>query len=544
MPLKLLLLLGLLIGMRPHPGVAQRAKPNVLLILADDLGFSDLGCYGGEIPTPNLDQLAREGLKFSQFYNAARCCPTRASLLTGLYPHQAGMGHMTGTIKQPPAYAGVLRETCPTIADVLREAGYRTYHVGKWHVGDLNAKQGKAHPLECGFDRFHGTGAGGNFFAPKQLYEDRTPIRPGADFYITDDLNDATIRYLREHQRDHPEQPFFLHLCHTAPHFPLHARPTDIARHRGKYRAGWDALRDARFQKQKALGLFPTGTRLSPRDPVAADWNTLNESERDQWDLRMATYAAMIEVMDQGIGRVFEALRELKLADNTVVVFLSDNGASAEVLDRWPVPGAYSHTPGAECGTPDSHLCLEVGWANAANTPYREHKMWVHQGGVATPFLVKLPGVKPSGAFSWNRSVGHIVDLMPTFIELAGAKYPGEFRGHKTTPLPGHSLVPAWKEGPSELRTLAWEHEGNRAVRQGRWKLVASFDRPWELYDLDRDPTELNDLARTQPRRVRELNEIWQQWARDVGVIPWATFPQSSYRPTKTYRRKSEPVLP
>jgi len=260
--------------------------------------------------------------------------------------------------------------------------------------------------------------------------------------------------------------------------------------------------------------------------------------------LRMATYAAMIEVMDQGLGRVFAALRELNLADNTIILFLSDNGASAEVLDQWPTPGPYSHTPGAECGTLPSHLCLEVGWANAANTPYREHKMWGHEGGIATPFIVKMPGQKQTGTPAWNRRVGHIVDLMPTFLELASATYPDTHRGEKTLPLPGRSLLPTGPGVTTQVRTIAWEHEGNRTIRQGKWKLVANYDRPWELYNLSRDPTELTDLAPTQPRRLRELSHAWQLWANEVGVVPWGNFPQSNYQPTKTYRRKSEPVSP
>ncbi len=536
-----LVLVSLAVG---HRSFAGAARPNILLILADDLGFADLGCYGSEIPTPHLDQLAAEGVKFTQFYNATRCCPTRASLLTGLYPHQAGMGHMTGTIARPPAYAGVLREDCPTVAELLRDADYRTYLVGKWHVGGIGDKSPQAHPLERGFDRYHGTGGGGNYFAPKQLFERREAIAPGPEFYITDDLNDSAVRYVQEHVRDHSDQPFFLHLCHTAPHFPLHARPADIERHRGKYRAGWDALRTSRFARQQQLGIFPPDTKLSPRDPVAAEWNSLTEAERDAWDLRMATYAAMIEVMDTGIGRVLAALRELDLERNTVVLFLSDNGASAEVLNQWPKPGAYSHTPGAECGTRESHLCLEVGWANAANTPFREHKMWLHEGGIATPLIVRWPGGDGGEKGRWCREVGHVIDLMPTCLELAVANYPGKFRGTGTVTLPGRSLVSSLVSSSRQTaaRTLGWEHEGNRAIRIGDLKLVATDSAPWELYDLATDCSECHDLAAAQPERVRGMAARWQQWADEVGVVPWSDFPQSNYQPTPQYRRKSEPV--
>jgi len=538
---KSVILLGLFLNFFPHSGIAQSRKPNILLIMADDLGFSDLGCYGGEIPTPNLDKLARDGIKFSQFYNASRCCPTRASLLTGLYPHQAGMGHMTRTINFPPAYAGQLDSTRPTIAHVLKAGGYQTYHVGKWHVGNLSPKQSKANPLECGFNKFYGTGAGGNYFSPKELYSDLTLVTPPSDYYITDDLNEKSIQFIREHGKDYPDKPFFMHLCHTAPHFPLHARPEDIARHRGKYRIGWDTLREIRFRNQKRMGLFKPTTKLSPRDSVAVAWNNLTEPEKDQWDLRMATYAAMIEVMDKGLGRVFDALKELKIYDNTIIIFLSDNGSSAEVLDLWPGED-YSHTPGAECGTAKSHLCLEVGWSNAANTPFREHKMWMQQGGISTPFIIKIPGYNPDKQQNWNRNVGHIIDIMPTLIEMSGSKYPLKFRGSYTATLPGQSLVSAWSGRVSEERTLAWEHEGNKAIRQGNWKLVASFGQPWELYNLEKDPTEQNNLVVENPTLTEKLSRDWQIWANGIGVVPWENFPRSNYKPTKNYRRKSEPV--
>jgi arylsulfatase A-like enzyme len=522
--------------------LADISRPNILLILADDLGFSDLGCYGSEVPTPHLDALSARGVKFSQFYNAARCCPSRAALLTGHYPHAASMGHMTFSPVKSPGYVGVLNPHTPTIAEALKLAGYRSYLVGKWHVGVTSQREGLAHPLERGFDRFHGTGAGGNFFKPKQLYEDRTAITPGDDFYITDDLNDQASRYLREHVRDHAQQPFFLHLCHTAPHFPLHARPADIARHRGKYRSGWDKLRETRFAKQKQLGLFPADTELPPRDPIAAAWDSLSEDERDMWDMRMATYAAMIEVMDSGLGRVFATLKELDLEKNTVVMFLSDNGSSAEVLDQWPVKGQYSHTPGAICGTAESHLCLEVGWSNAANTPYREHKMFLHQGGIATPFIIAGPGFHGG---QWQRDMAHLIDLMPVCMKLGGATYPATCGGKPTRPLPGvnYSVIPDPQVCPA-ARLLAWEHEGNRAIRIGDWKLVSTYQQPWELYDLATDPTELQDRAKQQPDRVKAMSTQWQSWADDVGVRPWQDLPMFNYQPSKNYRRKSEPVEP
>jgi len=526
---------------------ASALRPNILLILADDLGFSDLGCYGSSIATPNLDRLAAGGLRFTQFYNAARCCPTRASLLTGLYPHQAGVGHMLQPWR-PPSYSSGIGENTATIAELLRDSGYRTYHVGKWHVGGLGGGGAKAkadtrnHPMNRGFDRAYGSGGGGNYFALQPLYLDRENIKPGEDFYATDAFTDYAVKFLEEHGRDAKTKPFFLHLCYTAPHFPLHAKPADIAKYRGKFAHGWDVERERRFAKQKELGLFPRDAQLSPRAPEAKAWTSLSEAERADWDLRMAIYAGMIDCMDQGIGRVLDAVKKLGAEQNTLVLFLSDNGASAEFLDSWPNPGR-GHKPGSEAGTRESHKCLEVGWANAANTPFREHKMWNHEGGISTPLIVSWPaGIAARGQFT--REPGHIIDLLPTFLELAGAKHPDKFKDRALTPLPGKSLVPALQGYSLGERTLAWEHEGNRAVRVGDWKLVASFRSPWELYDLSRDRAELKNLAAQQPAKVAELTAAWQTWADKVGVVPWEQLPGASYQPSATYQKKGEVMAP
>jgi arylsulfatase len=533
----LLAVVSLTAGLTP---CAAAAKPNILLIYADDLGFSDLGCYGGEIQTPNLDRLAAHGQRFTQFYNAARCCPTRAALLTGLYPHQAGVGHMLGNW-HPPGYTGGLNDNCATLAELLRAAGYRTYHVGKWHVGGLGPKGNpRNHPMNRGFDRAYGTAGGGSFFAPRPLYLDREAVQPGEDFYATDAFTEWAVKFLQEHGRGHGDQPFFVHLCYTAPHFPLHAKPADIAKYRGKYRAGWDALRERRFARQKELGIVRRDAQLSPRDPVARAWADVPESEQDEWDLRMAVHAAMVDCMDQGIGRVLDAVRSIGAERNTLVLFLSDNGASAEALDSWPNP-ARGHQPGSVTGTRESHRCIEVGWANAANTPFREHKMWVHEGGIATPFVVSWPaGIPARGALTHD--VGHVIDLMPTFLELAGAEYPRSFQGRELLPLAGRSLAPAFQGDPLGERELAWEHEGNRALRAGNWKLVARFRGDWELYDLGSDRTERNNLAAKQPARLQQLADRWQKWADRAGVVPWEKLPGSSYQPSAGYRKKSEPI--
>ena len=511
-------------------------RPNVVLILADDLGYSDLGCYGSEVATPNLDALAAGGLRFTQFYNGGRCCPTRAALLSGLYPHRAGVGHMLAAWK-PPAYTDGLAANAATLAEVLKPAGYRGYHVGKWHVGGVGPKAAAGnHPLDRGFDRAYGTGGGGNFFAPSPLYLDRQPARPDGDYYVTDAFTEYAVRFLTEHGQAHAGEPFFLHLCYTAPHFPLHARPADIAKYLGRYRDGWDALRDRRFARQKELGVVPAAAVLSPRDPAARAWADVPEAERPEWDRRMAVHAAMIDRMDAGVGKVLDAVRKLGAEENTLVLFLSDNGASAESLDSWPNPGR-GHKPGAEVGTRESHRCLEVGWANAANTPFREHKMWCHEGGICTPLVARWPaGIKARGTIS--PAVGHVIDLLPTLAELAGAGYPKERAGIAVPPSDGRSLAPVLRGQTLPARTLAWEHEGNRAVRGGDWKLVAEFGKPWELYDLAADRTETRDLAAEHPERVAALTADWRRWADAVGVVAWDALPGSKQSPAAAYRRK------
>jgi len=523
-------------------GAEPLARPNILLILADDLGFSDLACYGSEIATPNLDRLATRGLRFTQFYNCARCCPTRAALLTGLYPHQAGVGHMLGNW-HAPGYTAGLNDQCATIAELLHHVGYRTYHIGKWHVGGVGAaKNARNHPMNRGFDGAYGTGGGGNYFGLRPLYLDREDVEPGADFYATDAFTDYAVKFLAEHGREHQNAPFFLHLCYTAPHFPLHALPEDIARYRGKYRDGWDRLRGRRFAKQKELGIFGKETILSPRDPVARAWADVPEAERGEWDLRMAVYAAMIDRLDQGVGRVLEAVRQIGAEQNTLVLFLSDNGASAEFLDTWPNP-ARGHKPGSQTGTRESHRCLEVGWANAANTPFREHKMWVHEGGIATPLIASWPAGIPSPG-KLTPEVGHVIDFMPTCLELAGGQYPRTLRGRDLTPLPGKSLVAVLKGGQSGERMLGWEHEGNRAFRSGDWKVVAGFRGEWELYNLKFDRSELTNLADRNQAKCKELADAWQRWADQAGVVAWEKLPGASYKPSAQYRKKSEPVSP
>jgi arylsulfatase len=493
-----------------------RKPPNIFIILADDMGFSDLGCYGSEIGTPNLDGLAQQGVRFTQAYCAARCCPSRAALLTGLYPHQAGMGDMVSTLKKPRPngpYQGYLNRQCVTIAEMLRTAGYRTYMSGKWHVGESPEHW----PRKRGFDRYFGLiGGASSYFEilkdenpPRVMARDDEPYVPEDDhFYMTDAFTDNAVRFLEEHDQS---KPFLLYLAYTAPHWPLHALPEDIARYKGKYKIGWDTLREQRYKRLLELGIINPKWPLSPRDDEVPPWDSVDN--KDDWDLRMAVYAAMISRMDYGVGRVLETLRKMGAEDNTLVLFMSDNGGCHERIRKEKLS-----KPGALPGERGSYVAYERNWANASNTPFRLFKHWCHEGGVATPLIARWPA-RIHGKGALTHQVAHITDIMPTCIELAGVKYPESFEGNTITPTPGKSLVPILDGQTRELHErLYWEHEGNRAVREGRWKLVATTKGQWELYDLEADRTELNNLAQAQPEKAAELNRAWEQWAKNCGV--------------------------
>ncbi|HUT91578.1 MAG TPA: arylsulfatase [Thermoguttaceae bacterium] len=505
-------------------------KPNVVLVMADDMGFSDLGCYGGEIDTPHLDRLAAGGLRFAQFYNTGRCWPTRASLLAGLYPHQAGRAMSFGP-SAPRAYSGIIPPACRMIPEVLAPVGYRSYHVGKWH---LNSGRGpnETWPLGRGFDRSYFLATQDNYFSPRLVYDENEEItRPGGDYYATEVLSKRAVTYLEQHAAGHSEQPFFLYLAYTAPHFPLHALADDVARFRGKYTAGWDVMREARYRRMRELGIV--NCRLSPRDPDARAWDSLSDEEKDEWDARMATYAAMIHCVDRGVGYVVRQLETMGVLDDTLILFLSDNGSSAEYIVR-----GDGHKPGAPPGSRESYRCLEVGWSNVANAPLRMHKMWMHEGGIATPLIAHWPaGIEARGEIT--HQVGHVIDVLPTLVDVAGAAYPETFDGQRTTPLPGKSLAPILRGRKPEPREfLFWEHIGNKAVRQGDWKLVAEHRGPWELYDLSVDRSETNDLSGKHPEKVKELAELWAAYADRIGVVDWDTLPGSKRKPSPEYRRK------
>ncbi len=493
---------------------AKPSRPNLVLILADDMGWSDIGCYGGEIRTPNIDRLAAEGVRFTQFYNTARCCPSRASLLTGLYPHQTGVGHMV-TDYGHPAYRGFLNDRCATLAELLRPAGYATYMSGKWHIGE----QPPHWPRRRGFDRFFGLISGASNYwrldPERQMAEDDTPWTPPADgsFYMTDAFTERAVRMMRDHVAGRRAgDPFFLYLAYTAPHWPLHAHDEDIARYRDRYRGGWDRLRAERHERQLEMGLADPKWKLSPRHPKAPAWDSLSSERQAIEAEKMAVYAAQVDRMDQGVGRVLQTLDDLGIADHTVVLFLSDNGGCAEEIER-------SRDPKARTGAPDSFRSYGLPWANASNTPLRLFKQFVHEGGIATPLIARGPGIR-RGALS--DAVGHVIDLAPTCLDFAGVAYPAELDGRALTPQEGRTLRPLF-EGRARggHQTIFWEHQGHRALRRGDWKLVASHGEPWELYDLEADRTETENLGAARPELVSELAAEWQRWADRVGVRPW-----------------------
>ncbi|HXG62690.1 MAG TPA: arylsulfatase [Planctomycetota bacterium] len=491
------------------PGEPRAERPNIVILLADDLGFSDIGGYGGEIETPHLDRLAAEGLRFTQFYNTARCCPTRASLLTGLYPHRAGVGHMVED-RGCPGYRGFLNERCVTIAEVLRAAGYRTLMAGKWHVGGARPHW----PVDRGFDRYYGLIDGGsNYFKLDRgrtmaLDGERVSPPAGEPFYMTDAFTDRALEFLDEAGR--AGKPFFLYVAFTAPHWPLHAPPEDIAKYRGRYRAGWDEIRRRRHRKMIELGIVDARWPLSPRDPRAPAWEDVRDPE--DRDLRMAVYAAQVDRMDRNIGRLLGRLEQMGAARNTLVFFLSDNGGCAEEIRR-------PEDPAAPIGTAGSFASYGLPWANVSNTPFRLYKHWVHEGGIATPLIVRWPaGIRTSGLV---HEPGHVIDLLPTCLEAAGAEYPRRFEGREIEPAAGRSLRPLFEGKSLGERPLFWEHEGHRAVRKGRWKLVATHKGAWELYDLEADRTEAVNRASRHPEIVGELAALWDAWARESGVLPW-----------------------
>ena len=533
--------LPLACGSAPEPEPAAAAKPNIVVIMADDMGFSDIGPYGGEIPTPTLDRLASNGVCFRHFYNAARCCPTRASLMTGLYPHQAGVGHMMEDYNLP-AYRGDLNKQCVTIAEVLKGAGYTTLMSGKWHVTPNFKESNDNWPRQRGFDRFYGTIQGaGNFYNPGTLKLDNEPASAeDPDYYYTNAIGDHAVQFIDESPR---EKPFFLYMPFTAPHWPMHAPDKDIALQQGKYDKGWDALRKERYQRLLDKGIIKPEWELTPRDEGVPPWE---EAEHKEWEARrMEVYAAMVDILDRNIGRVVDKLTELGQLDNTLILFLADNGGCAEGMNDknrdstyWFPPktraGAFAHKgndPSIMPGPENTYQSYGPPWANASNTPFRYYKHWTHEGGISSPLVAHWPaGVSAPG--TWTDETGHLIDIMATCVDLSGASYPTEYNGQPIQPYEGRSLAPILRgEAPATREAVYWEHEGNRAVRQGKWKLVSKWSQPedgrWELYDLEADRTEMNDLAASMPDKVAAMGAMWQTWADRIGVVEWQSWRKS-----------------
>lgn len=528
-------------------------RPNIVLLFSDDMGWSDIGCYGGEINTPNLDALAEGGLRFSQFYNFARCCPSRACLMSGLYPHQAGMGHMEGDYGLD-AYRGQINRKCVTLAEVMKENGYSTYMCGKWHLTRNRGKQGPKDnwPRQRGFERFYGTITGaGSFYDPTTLCRENTYITPENDvdyqpdqFYYTNAITDNAIEFLENHHQDHPQKPYFLYVAYTTAHWPMHALPKDIEKYQGQYDVGFDQIRKNRIRKIQQLGLLKNQTEFSA---AIEDWDQV---AHPAWEARlMEVYAAMVDNMDQNIGKLVEAVQQQDDFDNTLFLYFQDNGGCAENMGRrasakpaenlkplgrdglqtkiWPpmqtrdgknVRGGPETMAGAE----DTYLAYGRGWANVSNTPFREYKHWVHEGGISSPLIAHWPkGIRARG---WNHEVAHLIDIMPTLVDISNSQYPEQYHGNPIPAMEGVSLAPAFR-GDSLERPgpVFWEHEGNRAIRltdaDGDWKLVSKHKRPWELYNMSNDRVEAQDLANQQPARVKAMAQLWQRWADRVGCV-------------------------
>ena len=518
----------------------MQSKPNVLLIVADDMGFSDIGCYGGEIATPHIDRLAASGVRFSHFYNTARCSPSRASLLAGLHPHQTGIGILTKD-DRPHGYPGSLNDRCVTVAEILSAAGYATSLVGKWHLASNIRQANEAWPTRRGFDHFYGTLAGScSYFQPATLTRGERNVESEAtgqaDYYYTDAITNEACAFLREQSQG--KQPFFMYAAFTAPHWPLQAREEDIAKHRGLYDEGWDVLRERRMQRLRESGMLADAVQECERDPAEPAWE---DAQHKAWEARrMEVYAAQVHQMDQGIGNILAVLEETGQLDNTLAFFLSDNGACAEVL---PLDGSaeafkqrrpdlnrlrprngrelqVGNQPAIVPGPEDTYASYGRAWANLSNTPFRLYKRWTHEGGISTPLIVHWPaGGLANGAIV--RAPFQLTDVLPTILQAAQVPYPANARGQDIAPCEGASFLTDLRGGQATDHTLYWEHTGNAAIRRGRWKLVREYPKPWELYNMDTDRAEMTDLAAQQPDIVHKLARQWDAWADRVGVVPW-----------------------
>ena len=504
---------------------ASAARPNIVLILADDLGYSDIGCFGSEISTPNIDRLAQNGVALTQFYNQARCCPTRAALMTGRYPHQVGIGEMIDdyaaaarAAANSPAYQDHLSTNSPTMAEVLRSAGYETLMAGKWHLGKRPAEW----PVRRGFDHsfvqidgamnYYG-GDSKNGPRARMALDDQPYTPPHDGFYSTDAFTDHAIEFVGQAVKEKHSKPFFLYLPYNASHWPLQAPEADVEKYHGKYDQGWQAIREERLRRMIRLGIVPDGFKMAPMDRGRnKPWHELTDEQREQWARRMEVYAAQTEHMDRQIGRLLDEIKRLGIESNTLVIFMSDNGGAAED----PNGGDKS----ARIGSRDSFRGYARPWATVSNTPWRHHKTSAYEGGISTPLIARWPeGIPADHHGKIIREPAHIIDLLPTFMELAGAKYSGE----RDVKPEGESILALLKGNQGNAdRTFCWEHEGNRAIRKGKWKLVSlgsGADHEWELYNIDADRVESHDLAEAKPEIVKELSADYDRWAARCGVI-------------------------
>jgi len=511
-------------------------RPNILLILADDLGYSDIGCYGGDIRTPNLDGLAARGIQFTHFYNTARSCPSRASILTGLHPHQAGLGAMVDDRTDAPGYLGELNDKCVTVAEVLHGSGYSTYMAGKWHVANSQDGSDKHNwPVQRGFDHYFGLISGASsYFDPQMLaYDNDTILSTPPGFYLTNAISDTTVNFIDRHMQNSPDKPFFMYVAYTAPHWPIQALPEDIARYRGRFDAGWDKLREEKLKRMTKLGLIKPEWDIHGDDQGIPAWDEVTNRE---WELaRMEVYAAMVDCMDQGIGRIIDKLEEKGEMDNTLIIFLSDNGACAEVwtpknpwasnfgprFTRDSLIVDYSNDGSKLPGPADTYHSYGRGWAHYSNTPFRGYKSGTYDGGISSPFIVYWSGKTVDNKVLREQLAG-IIDIMPTLVEVSGARYPQIYNGNAIIPMEGQSLVSAiCKNEEIERDAYYVEHIGNRGmINDNRWKVVKSGKQLWQLYDLKNDRTETKDLSGQMPELTKNLSDKWERWAWRARVLP------------------------
>jgi arylsulfatase len=522
------------------PSFSQKAsKPNIILIMVDDMGYSDVGPYGSEIKTPTLDKLAAEGIKFREFYNNSICAPTRASLVTGQYQHKAGVGYFDVNLGLP-AYQGYLNKESLTIAEVLKQNGYNTLMSGKWHLG----KDSLAWPNQRGFEQFYGFIPGAsNYFdigkygqaPPVILVKNNKKVKLKDGEYLTNTITDNAIDFLKEQNKTN--KPFFLYVAFNAPHWPLQALPEDIAKYKERYDIGWDSLRAERLAKQKALGIVEPKQKVAARDSDVPLWSNLTYDQQQLWKAKMEVYAAMIDRVDQSVGRILNTLKELKKDDNTLVIFISDNGAQG----GYSSPARKPERNSGPIGSPGSYDYQEQSWAYVSNTPLRNYKNNMHEGGFSSPFIAWFPRQIKGGSFV--KGSAHLIDIAPTFYELAGATYPSTYNGVTPHPLAGKSLVPVLTGKTSAVNRgepLFWERAGNRAVRKGNWKIVSTYPAyQWELYDLETDRGETNDLASQHPEVVNELSADYFRWADKTGVVDY-----DKIKPTQPMQIPGQGVQP